>query len=233
MPTLGFPGSPNTLKLSLPKNQWGGVQTSAQTNKTLMWMHTKTSFYLNRGMPKAETRAAEGHSAFLPWPFFSSSYPCFLEFVHCFPGIPWWRKCPGKFHGQRSLAGYSPWGRKESGMTEQLPLPWTTQACAPLAAPNPLPHVTLSLQLQWLGVWGWLDFLGSFVAEDLISVFKGVLCMLNISPLGVCLRNIIVLGTVACPQDSPGPGEKLPEFSMLLIYLFVCLFFHLFLLVGG
>ena len=26
---------------------------------------------------------------------------------------------PGKFHGQRSLAGYSPWGRKESDMTEQ------------------------------------------------------------------------------------------------------------------
>ena len=26
----------------------------------------------------------------------------------------------GKFHGQRSLVGYSPWGRKESDMTEQL-----------------------------------------------------------------------------------------------------------------
>ena len=26
----------------------------------------------------------------------------------------------GKFHGQRSLEGYSPWGRKESDMTEQL-----------------------------------------------------------------------------------------------------------------
>ena len=25
-----------------------------------------------------------------------------------------------KFHGQRSLAGYSPWGRKESDMTETL-----------------------------------------------------------------------------------------------------------------
>ena len=25
---------------------------------------------------------------------------------------------PGIFHGQRSLAGYSPWGCKESGMTE-------------------------------------------------------------------------------------------------------------------
>ena len=29
---------------------------------------------------------------------------------------------PGKFHGQRRLVGYSPWGRKESDMTEQLTL---------------------------------------------------------------------------------------------------------------
>ena len=29
---------------------------------------------------------------------------------------------PGKFHGQRSLVGYSPWGRKESDMTERLHL---------------------------------------------------------------------------------------------------------------
>ena len=27
---------------------------------------------------------------------------------------------PGKFHGQRSLIGYSPWGGKESDMTDQL-----------------------------------------------------------------------------------------------------------------
>ena len=26
----------------------------------------------------------------------------------------------GKFHGQRGLAGYSPWGHKELDMTEQL-----------------------------------------------------------------------------------------------------------------
>ena len=39
--------------------------------------------------------------------------------------IPWrgkWQPTPvflpGKFHGQRILAGYSPWGRKESDMTE-------------------------------------------------------------------------------------------------------------------
>ena len=40
--------------------------------------------------------------------------------------IPWRRKwlptpvfLPGEFHGQRSLEGYSPWGCKESDMTEQ------------------------------------------------------------------------------------------------------------------
>ena len=39
--------------------------------------------------------------------------------------IPWGRKwqptpvfLPGKFHGQRSLASYSPWGLKESDITE-------------------------------------------------------------------------------------------------------------------
>ena len=41
--------------------------------------------------------------------------------------IPWRRKLqptpvilPGKFHGLRSLVGYSPWGHKESETTEQL-----------------------------------------------------------------------------------------------------------------
>ena len=39
--------------------------------------------------------------------------------------ISWRRKwqptpfLPGKSHGQRSLASYSPWGRKESNRTEQ------------------------------------------------------------------------------------------------------------------
>jgi len=32
----------------------------------------------------------------------------------------------GKFHGQRSLAYYSPWGCKESDMTEQLTHMWST-----------------------------------------------------------------------------------------------------------
>ena len=44
--------------------------------------------------------------------------------------IPWGREWPctpvfllGEFHGQRNLAGYSPWGRKDSDMTEWLTLP--------------------------------------------------------------------------------------------------------------
>ena len=41
--------------------------------------------------------------------------------------IPWRRKwqptpvfLPGESYGQRSMVGYSPWGRKESDMTERL-----------------------------------------------------------------------------------------------------------------
>ena len=48
--------------------------------------------------------------------------------------IPWRRKqqstpvlLPGKSHGQRSLIGYSPWGCKESDMTEQLHFPNQTK----------------------------------------------------------------------------------------------------------
>ena len=37
-------------------------------------------------------------------------------------GLPTPVFLPGKFHGQRSLAGYSPWGRKESDTTERLTL---------------------------------------------------------------------------------------------------------------
>ena len=33
---------------------------------------------------------------------------------------------PGEFHGQRSLVGYSPWGRKELDTTERLTLSLTS-----------------------------------------------------------------------------------------------------------
>ena len=37
-----------------------------------------------------------------------------------FPFLPTPVFWPGEFHGQRSLAGYSPWGHKESDMTERF-----------------------------------------------------------------------------------------------------------------
>ena len=47
------------------------------------------------------------------------------RFDSCFRKVPWSRKwqptlvfLSGKFHGQRSLAGYSPWGHKELDMIE-------------------------------------------------------------------------------------------------------------------
>ena len=49
--------------------------------------------------------------------------------------IPWRRArqptpifLPGECHGQRSLAGYCPWGHKESDMTEQLTFSFLSKA---------------------------------------------------------------------------------------------------------
>ena len=44
--------------------------------------------------------------SFFFFPFFFFSIPVFLS----------------EFHGQRSLAGYTPWGHKESDMTKRLTL---------------------------------------------------------------------------------------------------------------
>ena len=70
--------------------------------------------------------------------------------------IPWRRKwhptpvfLPGKSHGQRSLAGYSPWGRKESNMTKRQPGNFK----------------------NWLDVW-WYMLLG------IISCFGGIMVII-------------------------------------------------------
>ena len=55
-------------------------------------------------------------------------------FNHWVRKIPWSTKwqptpvfLPGKFHGQRSLAGYSPWGHKETQMTEWASKMWVNR----------------------------------------------------------------------------------------------------------
>ena len=68
--------------------------------------------------------------------------------------IPWRMKrqpirvfLPGKSHGQRSLVGYSPWGRKELDMTEQLSVhpPFFQCLCMLLASDSLWPHGLYSL----------------------------------------------------------------------------------------
>ena len=44
---------------------------------------------------------------------------------------------PGESHGQRSLVGYSPWGYKESDMTEQLILSFERASQVALVVKNP------------------------------------------------------------------------------------------------
>ena len=61
-------------------------------------------------------------------PTYNGCFHCFIFHSSLFgicSQIPWKRKwlptlvfLPGEFHGQRSLAGYSPWGHKESDTTE-------------------------------------------------------------------------------------------------------------------
>ena len=69
--------------------------------------------------------------------------------------IPWRREwqptlvsLPGKFHGQRSLAGYSPWDCKESDTTEQLTLYIFIPTYQHIHAQNKLFFFSFFLQLH-------------------------------------------------------------------------------------
>ena len=67
--------------------------------------------------------------------------------------IPWRREwqpipvfLPGMFHGQKSLAGYSPWGCKESDMAEQLTLWLHVRVWVPVGIEEMILWSTLSRQ---------------------------------------------------------------------------------------
>ena len=56
---------------------------------------------------------------------------------------------PGEFHGQRSLVGYSPWGPKESDMTEKLTLN-TTSKDFPGGTVEKNPPAMQQMQEMWV-----------------------------------------------------------------------------------
>ena len=58
---------------------------------------------------------------------------------------------PGKSHGWRSLVGYSPWGREESDMTEQLHFHFSL-SCIGEGNGNPLQCSCLENPRVW-GAW--------------------------------------------------------------------------------
>ena len=84
--------------------------------------------------------------------------------------IPWRRKCqstpvllPTKFHGQRSLAGYSLWGPKEWDMTEQLRMPACIKTdhphCLGPLLPSEMAHTQSVSSLNKLSfTLLWVDF---------------------------------------------------------------------------
>ena len=82
---------------------------------------------------------------------------CHVGDVGSIPGWISWRRewqpipvfLPGESHGQKSLAGYSPWGHEESDMTEQL----TVSMRAELVTPPSTVFVVLGRSLTLSGSW--------------------------------------------------------------------------------
>ena len=85
-------------------------------------------------------------------------------FMHAFLPILWRRKrqptpvcLPGKSHGQRSLVGYSPWGREESDTTERLHFQYSL-SCIGEGNGNPLQYSCLENPRDggawWAAVYG-------------------------------------------------------------------------------
>ena len=112
-----------------------------------------------------------------------------------------------EFHGQRSLVGYSPWGGKESDMTEWL----STQAKSTDFRPPPvwpeggtLPY-GLNLTFLWLRVWNLESDLGWFKGKG------GNAGFLALSVIGYILSNL--------PPPPPPPREGLSEMKPLLFHL--------------
>ena len=86
--------------------------------KSQTWLSDSTTTYMFKGLPRwlsGEESTCQSRRC-KKWGFYS-----------WLGKIPWSRKwqptpvfLPGKFHGQSSLAGYSPWGHKELDTTEWL-----------------------------------------------------------------------------------------------------------------
>ena len=135
--------------ISTKKKNWGGKMWTRNvsrfgTKKITGWIeyfqHRGESWHLRLG----EEKQMKSKGIWITESWEGSRSPWLLELEVCVRiRQTEWQPTPvflaGEFHGQRNLVGYSPWGQKESDMTEQpsthTPLLLSqTLTCSPLPA---------------------------------------------------------------------------------------------------
>ena len=128
---------------------------------------------------------------------------------------------PGKSHGQRSLVGCSPWGRKESATTKQLRFHFSL-SCIGEGNGNPLQCSCLEnpkdREAWWAAIYGvaqgrtWLMRLSSSSSRNTYRLYLGWQHRNTLLSQFACVALAL---TVILPVDSSIPW---------LFFLFVCLF---------
>jgi len=91
----------------------------------------------------------------------------------------------GEFRGQRNVAGYSPWGHKETNMAEQLSLLLSWE-------PGQLPQVTL------INIWGPLPNTPSGVLAALTEPPANLSIQLRFSYSSTCSQGGFYLWVCSC-----------------------------------
>ena len=103
--------------------------------------------------------------------------------------IPWRRArqptpvfLPGEPHGQRSLAGYSPWGREESDTTEvtahthtHTPMPLFTWQAWPHSLAKYQPAMSFRAIKMWLNARMWAQTPTEVITHEMSECFDSVL----------------------------------------------------------
>ena len=155
--------------------------------------------------------------------------------------IPWRRKwqstpvlLPGKFHGERSLRGYSPWCRKESDSTEQLHLltiryilfqsyilKWICSLFNSLlfASSSVMPNIVVTHKICCFLVlfWFWIVYVWFQLFDSLLHLSKS-LCFKYVS----CIQNTAQIFIQLC---SPRLLIHWIYFYQLIFVLLSILFF--------
>ena len=121
-----------------------------------------------------------------------------IRFDPCVRKIPWRRKwqptpvfLPEEFCGQRGLVGYSPWGRKESDTTEQLPLTLSPSADA-------AERVSGTHPASWISCWKYWKYF--FYFTDKITGFINSVCVcvcVCVWSLAVSFSNSITIQNIS------------------------------------